>query len=97
MRSSEPSSWSAANSRSSASRLAEQRREPQDRRADALEQREVRPERERHQRDHDQEEQHAHQRAAADAHGDAHVADEEGGERRHASRLQLGMGGEVEA
>ncbi len=65
----------------------QQRREPEDRRADALEQREIRPERERHQRDHDQKEQHAHQRAAADAHGDAHVADEDGGERAHGSPL----------
>ena len=47
-------------------------------------QREVGPDRERHQRDHDQEEQHADQRAAAEPHGQPHVAQEEGGEGGHA-------------
>ena len=70
----------------------EQRRKPQDRRADALEQRQIRPERERRQGDHDEEEQHAHQRAAADAHGDAHVADEKRGERAHGSTASTAAG-----
>ena len=61
----------------------QQRRQPQDRRADPLQQREVGPERERHQRGDDQKEQHAHQRAAADAHGNPHIADENGGKRGH--------------
>ena len=67
----------------------QQRAEPQDRRADAREQREIGPDRERHQRHDDQEEQHAHQRAAADADRDAHVAHEQGGERVHAARSEL--------
>src|SRR5580700_11905252 len=63
----------------------QERREPQDRRADLLEQRQVRADRERDQRDHDQEEQHADQRAAADPYGYAHVADEDCGEGGHES------------
>ena len=55
----------------------EQRAKPQDRRPDAAEQREVGPDRERHQRDHDQEEQHADAAAAADPDREAHVADEQ--------------------
>src|SRR4029077_3729810 len=43
--------------------------------------------RERDQRDHDQEEQHPHQRAAADAYGYAHVADEDCGEGGHEATL----------
>jgi hypothetical protein len=62
----------------------EQGAEPQDRRADALEQREVGPERERHQRHHDEKEQHAHEGAAADAQGESDVTREQGGERGHA-------------
>src|SRR4029077_17552701 len=51
---------------------------------DALEEREVGAKRKGYQCHHDQEEQDAHQCAAADAHGDSHVADEDGGQRSHA-------------
>ena len=49
----------------------------------SAQQREIGADRERHQGHDDQEEQHAHQRAAADAHRDAHVAQQEGAERVH--------------
>ena len=54
----------------------QQRAEPEDRRADAGEQFEIRPDGKRHHGDDDEKEQRAHQRAAADADGDAHVAHE---------------------
>ena len=77
-RSSEPSSRSAWNSRSSPSSAGQQRADPQDRRADAGEQVEVRPDREGYGRDDGQKEQHAGQRAAAGADAEAQVAEEEG-------------------
>ena len=58
----------------------EQRAQPQDRRADLCQQFEVGADGEGHHRDHDEEEQRADQRAAADAHGQPHVANEQGGE-----------------
>ena len=61
----------------------QQRGEPEDGRTDALEQCEIGAERKGIMPDHDQEKQHAHQRAAADAHGDSHIADEQRGERAH--------------
>ena len=61
----------------------EQRADPQDRRADAGEQRQIRADPEGHDRDDQEEEQHPHERAAADAHGKPHVADEERAERLH--------------
>ena len=84
MRSSEPSSRSAANSRSSASRLAS--RAPSHRIAGPIraEQREVGADGERRQRDDDQEEQHADAGAAADADRQPQVANEQRGERAHA-------------
>ena len=56
----------------------QQRAQPQDRRTDAREQSEVGAERERHHGHDDQEKQRAHQRAAADANGEPHVAQRRG-------------------
>jgi hypothetical protein len=56
----------------------QQRAEPQDRRANARQQREIGADGERNERDDDEKEQHAHQRAAADAHREPHVAHEKG-------------------
>ena len=83
-RSSEPSSWSVANSRSSASRLASSA--PSHRIAGPMRASRLRsgPSANGTIDDHDQEEQRAHQRAAADAHGEPHVADDEGRQRVHA-------------
>ena len=67
----------------------QQRTEPQDRGTDALEQREIRPDRERHQRHHGHKEQHADHRAAADPDRDPDVAHEQGLERAHAARSSL--------
>ncbi len=64
----------------------QQRAEPQHRRADTGQQVEVGADGEGHHHHDDQEEQRTHQRAATDAHGQPHVAHEEGGEggqRRH--------------
>jgi hypothetical protein len=66
----------------------EQCAEPEDRWPDARKQREVGADGERHQRHHDEKEQHADQRAAADAHGEPHVADEKRAERGHGAGLR---------
>ena len=55
---------------------SEQCANPEDRGADAAQLHEVGPDRERHQRHHDEEEQHAHQRAAAHANCEPHVTQE---------------------
>ena len=65
----------------------EQGAEPKDRRADAAQLDEIRPDRERDQGHDDEEEQDAHQRAAADPDGEPHVADKEGGEGGHVRAL----------
>ena len=61
----------------------EQCAEPENRWSDARKQREVGADSERHQRHHDEKEQHADQGAAADAHGEPHVADEKRGKGGH--------------
>ncbi len=72
----------------------EQRRDPQDRRAEAREQIEVGPERERHDRDEDQKEHCADRRPAADPPRDAPFANEEREGGGHANPSPLaGEGG----
>src|SRR5262249_34950676 len=54
----------------------EQRAKPQNRRTDATQQCEIRSNGKRNQRDHGQKEKDAHQRSAAHAHGNSHIAKE---------------------
>ena len=62
----------------------EQGAEPKDRRSDAREQRQVRPNRERHHGYHDQEEQRAYKGAAADANRQPQVTNKKSRESAHA-------------
>ena len=91
IRSSEPSSASAANSRSRVSRLASSA--PSHRIAGPMrrEQREVGADRERRQHHDDQKEQHADAGAAADPHRELEVAHEKGGEGAHACRSRAAI------
>src|SRR5258708_30253963 len=63
----------------------QQRPKPEDRGPQPGEQREIRPDRERHQNDHGEKKQHADQRAAADAERDPDVAFDQRGEGGHAA------------
>ncbi len=89
IRSSEPSSWSAMNNRSSGQQTCQQRAEPEDRRAESGQQRQIRSERERHQHHDGEKEQHPDQRSAADAQSDADVPSDQRSKRGHARPCRL--------
>ena len=61
----------------------QQRAEPEDRRSEPRQQRQIGSDRERHQHHHGEKEQHADQRAAADPQRDPDVPANQGGERGH--------------
>ena len=86
-----PSSRSAWNSRSRVSSADEQRADPQDRRADAREEVEVRPDAERHGRDHGEEEDDAGHRPAAALEGEAQVACEDGDHSQPSAASSRGL------
>ncbi|MGY3645734.1 hypothetical protein ACVWW2_001025 [Bradyrhizobium sp. LM4.3] len=87
IRSSEPSSCVGHEQPVERQQTRQQRAQPQDRRPEPRQQRQIRPHRKRHQHHHSQEEQHANQRPAADAKRDPDVPANEGEQGGHGVAL----------